>query len=586
MCGIAGIAARSPVAADRLADMARRQAHRGPDGFDLRLTADGRAGLAMNLLAVLDPTARPGPYEDPSTGMVLTFNGEIYNYRELADRWGIALRAGETDAHLMLRAYARFGSDCLAHFDGMFALALLDPRNRRLFLARDRFGEKPLYYTATRDTFAFASEVKALRAAVPLRPRFVAEWLAVENPLGSMTPYEDVELLEPGHHVTVDLDSLSVTKQAWWTLEPRSEFDEADDYAQSYKAFAHQLTAAVELRRTDAPSALMASGGLDSAVLAYLLRPSVMLTARYPGYQRYDEFDLAKQVADEIGAELIAVEPTPEDFRRHAADIVETLDYPLGNASLLSERMLCAAAAERGVKVVYGGTGPDELLLGYVRNLLALDGGRAVDDPNLDTYGPLKEKFLGSVGPSSSAADRYYRLILRGPDTTGRTRQYVHGCFDRTPDLGQAISLVEIGVALPSMLLASDKLASAYGLERRSPYLAHEWAQLCYALPLAHKRAGLQSKRPLRDFARELGVPAAIWSRVDKRGFASPVPSWLSGSLAPWYEEQLRVLRRPDAPRTASMIADLGARRAGQYDRSRLHALQVALWWSRETGKG
>jgi asparagine synthase (glutamine-hydrolysing) len=328
----------------------------------------------------------------------------------------------------------------------------------------------------------------------------------------------------------------------------------------------------------------MLSGGLDSAVLAFLLRPSVLLTVRYAGQDRYDEFSSAQKVAKAIGAELIVVEPTSSDFRHHAADIVEAIDYPLGNASLLSEYMLYSRAAELGIRVVHGGIGPDELLLGYIRHLLALDGPEAVSLAGLSSYRPLQAHFERAAVRRASAADRYYRLILRGPDLTGNTRRLVHQCFARARDLGQAVSLVDLHTAFPSLLLTSDKLASAFGLERRSPFLAHEWAEFCFSLPIDLKRDGGTTKVFLREFARDLGVPKEVWSGLDKRGFGSPVPEWLNTSLAEWCEGHLRLLQEEHTPELAQLVGRKALGSLSRFDRSRFHGLLISMWRQRQTG--
>ncbi|MFI6816157.1 asparagine synthase (glutamine-hydrolyzing) [Nonomuraea sp. NPDC050328] len=578
MCAISGLVTKGRVDVDRIRAMNRAQSRRGPDGSDTWTSACGRLGLGMNLLAIVDGDAQAGPYGDPVSGARITFNGEIYNHRELARQWGITLAPGQTDAHLVLEAYLRFGPACLELFDGMFAFAVFDPRDGTVFLARDRFGEKPLYYHVDQEEFSFASEVKGIEAITRLTPKFSQEWLAVESPLGADTPYSDVYIVEAGSYLIVELASLRCTHRQWWSIA--AKVNEYPSYVQAYEQAGSALVRTARRRIFSGDSGLLLSGGLDSAVLAMLLRPQVLLTARYPGAPRYDEYDLAKKVADAIGAELVVVEPQVSDFQNRAAEIVEDLDYPVGNASLLSEHLLYRAAARLGLRVVHGGIGPDEFLLGYVRNSIALDGPSITDASDLRSYEPLGQKFR-EEDKGTSPADRYYRMCLRGPDLTAKTRNLVYECFDRGADLGQAISLVELSVSMPAMLLTSDKLASAYGIERRSPYLAHEWAELCFQLPLEYKRRSGYSKRVLRDFARDIGVPQEIWANVDKRGFASPVPGWLATTLDGWYHASVSPLEDAGTPALAQRIKRLGAASVGHLGRSRLQALLISMWWQR-----
>ena len=158
MCGIAGLAGADALRHEHtVGAMGASQAHRGPDGTMHATPSDGRAVPAMNTLLIVDPQAVPGPYLDRESGVLLAFNGEVYNYRQQATAWGIPLAARETDAHFVLRAWAKIGPSCLDGLDGMFALALYDPRVGKLYLARDRLGEKPLYWRLDGGRLAFAS---------------------------------------------------------------------------------------------------------------------------------------------------------------------------------------------------------------------------------------------------------------------------------------------------------------------------------------------------------------------------------------------------------------------------------------------
>ncbi|SHJ76997.1 asparagine synthase (glutamine-hydrolysing) [Nocardiopsis flavescens] len=579
MCGVAGLAGPDAhLHTDTVTAMSATQRHRGPDGTRTACTGDGHAVMAMNILKIVDPTAENGPYSDPATGLMLVVNGEVFNHREIVRQRDIALGPGETDAHVLLRAWAQAGPRVLEEAEGMFALAVYDPRRRTLHLARDRFGEKPLYWRADGSRIAFASEVAGLIGYGPAPVVYRPEMAALETPIGTDTPYQGIQLLPPGNLLTFDLRSASITHTRWWDLaatEPATT-----TYTSALDQAVDLLESTVAGRAHSGRSALLLSGGLDSALLAHLLRPEVCVTVRYPGRERFDESATAARVARTIGAELLVVEPGPGDLRAELGRIVSALDYPVGNASLLSEHMAYRAIADAGIRVVYGGLGPDELLMGYARHALTLFGPRAVEQ-GLDAYRPLAAKLLHDAGPDRGEQETVTRLIARGPDPQNRVSSLVADCFERAGgDTSRALTLVELATAWRPLVSTSDKLASAFGLERRSPYLARGFAEFCYSLPVSHKitRPAL-GKRILRDAARELGVGQEVWAATDKKGFASPVPAWLNdpGLLSPWCEESIRTALTT-APSALLPLLKAGLEPAARFDRTRAQALLTAYW--------
>ncbi|MBC3844482.1 asparagine synthase (glutamine-hydrolyzing) [Streptacidiphilus sp. 4-A2] len=543
MCGIAGIVGQlTPELDAQLASMADGLRHRGPDCTALLKSEENLAHFAMNTLAIISPDESYGPYRDPESGVMITFNGEIYNFRGLAERWGISIGRHETDAHLVLRAYQKFGDACIDEFDGMFALAIYDPRDRTVILARDGFGEKPLYYAMSGEYLTFASELKAVQRFSEFPASIRPEWLSIENLLDQDTPYPDISLLTPGTMVKFKVAGGStepITRTYWNLAKTKSEVP--DTYADALDRFEELILAAAKSRIPDTKTAMMLSGGLDSAVLAYLIKPDYLVTVRYPNEDQLDELDRATLVAEDLGMDLIVVEPTPADFVTRSGRIIESIDYPLGNASLLSEYMGCERIAETGARVVFGGTGPDELLLGYVRHSLLLDGPDGVGEiERLTSYARMTQSFQVSMDRGHSAAERYSTLLLRGPDLDLRVRRTIYESFRSAGSIDRGLSIADLSVTFPSLLLSSDKISSAFGLERRSPYLARELAEYCYALPLEYKRLGSGvTKRILRDLAERIGVPRAIWADPGKQGFASPVPKWLNGELHGWWSDQI-----------------------------------------------
>ncbi|MQT02299.1 asparagine synthetase B [Streptomyces jumonjinensis] len=580
MCGIAGLAGGDAVRHQKtVAAMGDSQHYRGPDGTMHITGRDGRAVLAMNTLLIVDPQAVTGPYLDRDTGLLLAFNGEIYNWRSQARAWGIEIGERESDAHFVLRAWARIGPSCLDGLDGMFALAVYDPRAATLFLARDRLGEKPLYWRLDGGRLAFASEVSTLTgygsAPLVLRP----EVTAIETPAGVDTPFQGIQLLAPATLLSFDVTTGSIDQMTWWHLEDRAPFTGA--YTEALAGFSTILAEQIPLRAPSCDFALLLSGGLDSAVLAYLMRPPVCVTVRYRGQDRLDESSTAAVIARDIKSELVVVEPDHADFTTALPHMMRALDYPMGNASTFSEHMAYRKISDLGLRVVVGGLGPDEFLMGYVRQALVLFGPDAVLNAGLEAYRPLAVKLLHTAGETLDPAEAVTRLILRGPDPDGRVRDLVADAMARAGgDLARGLTLADLATAWRPLVMTSDKLASAYALERRSPYLARDLVEFSYRLPVEHKITDpAQGKRVLRDAAKALGLPREIWAGRDKLGFASPVPAWLNGRLAAWTDAQINTALA-DAPASFRPLLEGGLARGGRFDRTRMQALMAAAWLS------
>ncbi|MER7195815.1 hypothetical protein [Streptomyces flaveolus] len=226
MCGIAGLVGADAARHERtVGAIGASHAHRGPDGTMHAASSDGRAVLAMNTLMIVDPQAMPGPYLDRETGVLLACRGEIYNYRQQATACGIPLGPRETDAHFALRAFAKISPSCLDGLHGMFALAVYDPRIGRLFLARNRLSEKPLYWHLDGGRLTFASEVATLTGYGPAPLVLRPEVLAIETPGGIDTPFQDIQMLPPATVLTFDIASGSLDQHTYWNLAGRQPFE-------------------------------------------------------------------------------------------------------------------------------------------------------------------------------------------------------------------------------------------------------------------------------------------------------------------------------------------------------------------------
>ncbi len=592
MCGIAGVVYQDrerPVPEDLVRGMCTALRHRGPD--DEGLYVRGAVGLGMRRLSIIDLSGGQQPILNEDGSKVIVFNGEIYNYREL--RRGLVAR-GHTfrssgDTETILHLYEEQGVDCVTSLRGMFALAIWDERAGSLFLARDRFGIKPLYVVSRPWGIAFASELKALNAT-GLTSREL-DWEALDSyfQLGYLpaprTPFLDVRKLEPGHTLLWRRDNgaLPVTRRYWrFPVEDRQSAASSPDApeARVRDRLDESVTAHLE---SDVPVAAFLSGGLDSSavVASMALAGNVphAFTARYSGSgaAAADETALARALADRHGAELTVVDIRPE-LQDIFEPIVRALDEPHADDSAIPTWLLSQAVGSQ-YKVALTGIGGDELFAGYRRHLGLLatayyaklpgplrrvagalsrwlpepsDGALGVDRLKrfLQTgNGSIPDRFLGLMSHLSDGE----RLSLYAPNLqsqiSGRAASArFREVFNRHGQVsGLAAGLyMDYTTFLPDDILAlSDRLSMAHSLEIRVPFVDHVLVEATFPIPQSVKIGPAplwQSKRLLRRALRPR-LPAEHF-RAPKRGFVGPTAAWMRNELRPLLTDELSPARQ------------------------------------------
>ena len=553
MCGIAGFFSSTPVAhgvADAMLEALRR---RGPDSqhqvawgkdFD-RLHADtdtAHHALLHTRLAIIDP--RPvgdQPMANDSGDIWICYNGEVYDWadhaRELEER-GIQFRT-RTDTEFILRAYEAWGMDCLTRLRGMFAFAILDLRQKKLWLARDRMGLKPLVYVQRGDSFAFGSTVRAVLPFLPKPDRrfsaaAIDAYLAHRYIPAPLTVVDGVERLENGHLLCYDLESHRLEKRAYWTPAPQ-----AADWLTT-------LDDAVAMRTVaDRPLGVFLSGGIDSAVIASRLsaqgrRDLHTFTAAFPG-SSFDESAEAAEVAATLGLPNHSI-PIPTSIAADFSRIVADLDEPFADPSSFPTWYL-ARATTQTVKVVLGGDGGDEVFAGYKRYAKHLRSRwrRNISLPFL----PLASEITGKGWSKWTAEIKMSWLeaySLRFSGFTPGQRRYLQPdralnqlVYWRLPEslAGNALhTLIEVDRLnyLPEYILRkADLTTMAHGLELRAPLLDHRWYEALLALPDA-ERFTQPAKLLLAAACPQLAA-LNIFTRK-KRGFNPPLTEWLRRDLA------------------------------------------------------
>ena len=570
MCGIVGFTQPGKTPERVLRNMMVPIAHRGPDQDGI--WADDDIAVGHLRLTIIDLAGGQQPRIDPETGDLLVFNGELYNYREHAKALqarGVRLRDA-SDTEVLFQMLRVDGVEAtLARIDGMFAFAYRDGRSGTLWLARDRFGEKPLYYAQIGEQLIFGSELKALRqhpacGALGFDLEAVGQYLTFDYVPAPRTGFAGIRKLLPGHFLSFE---DGVTDEApYWRLPLSDKLAQQELKAGGESAALDRLDTL--LRQSirdrlvaDVPVGIFLSGGVDSALIAAIasgIAPGIAAyTIKLPG-ESYDETPFAAQVASQYGL-THHVHEVSGDAVLHALDQIERcIDEPFADASIVPTYLLCEAARS-GVKVALGGDGGDELFAGYINfqaNQLgsvmarlprvsgALLQRLAATLPASDRYMGLSFK-LAQLSQGFGAPETVQSFLWMAPfDATARRRLLVgdipvEETFDPVAHwLGRAsptgsvdrLQYLFASLYLPDDILTKVDRASMYNsLEVRAPFLSSALADFAMALPPEWRVNGLRTKYLLRRLAERYLPTDLVWRK--KHGFALPVSAMLRGPL-------------------------------------------------------
>jgi asparagine synthase (glutamine-hydrolysing) len=572
ICGIVNFDHSEPVDRMVIEKMTGTLVHRGPD--DDGFFVEGQAGLGFRRLSIIDLSGGHQPIFNEDESLAIVFNGEIYNYRELATRLSASghLFRTKSDTETILHAHEQYGDDCIRHLRGMFAFAIWDRRRRRLLLARDRLGIKPLYYYCNHRFLAFASEVKALLevAAIPREVDMEAldQFLALRYVPGPRTMFKDIFRLQPGHTLVVDDAGVHVRK--YWDINYSAPTTASP--SQIAEEFQELVEESVRLRLiSEVPLGIFLSGGLDSSTILATVNkvasgPKVKTFS--VGYQtscRKEEedceLDYARLAARELGSDHYECRVGPKDFQDFIPSLLWHLDEPLADASCIPLHFVARLAREH-VTVVLSGEGADEILAGYgiYFKMLALH--------RMNRYLPGLGRLAGpiaAIAPSESLR-RYlhaaaqplegYRGVCRGlgiesmrrligQDRTKRSELQLREIFCAHLKAVQSASplnqmlYADAKVWLPDdLLLKADKMTMANSLELRVPFLDHKLVEFAATLPDESKLSGTSGKSLLRKLMQDV-LPRPILERP-KKGFSIPLASWLRGPLRQFTRDHLQ----------------------------------------------
>lgn len=589
MCGIAGaVGLIDNGLPDAVARMTDAQSHRGPDQDGQWRSADGGRGavLGHRRLSILDLSeAGRQPMVDAETGVVIAYNGEAYNFRELASELkalGVSLKS-TSDTEVILKAYARWGEPAIARLRGMFAIALWDPRDETLLLARDRLGIKPLYYAEVDGDLIFASEIRAMLAsekiARRLDPGALERFLWHGFVPGPGTLIRGVKLLPAGTCLRVPLAGRPAPPRAYWSMPKHQPIGEAE----AVEELSARLEEAVKLRLiADVPLGIFLSGGVDSSAVAALAQRAAdaPVTTFNISFEeaRYDESRYAREVASRLGTDHREITLTEGDFTSHLDEALGSIDQPTFDA--INTWFVSRAVKQAGLTVALAGTGGDELFGGYAsfsdipkarriatalasvpqrakaafaELVVAAKTGQASEISPQTRWGKLAD-VLATGGDRLALYQTSYALFTREmnrqlalrPSGTldwgldlARAAELRH-LIEGEPDL-HAVSLLELSSFLGERLLRDTDAASMdVSLEVRVPLLDHLVVESLARVPIARRFEPLRRKQLLREMmAKELDP--SLFDRP-KAGFELPLAVWCKRGLGPKLEGTFRDL--------------------------------------------
>lgn len=601
MCGITGYLhfdrgrTASPDPVKRMADTI---SHRGPDkeGFYL----SGNLALGHRRLSIIDLASGDQPMKSGASGVVIIFNGEIYNYVELRDE----LRAlghrfdTKSDTEVIIRAYEQWGMACLGKLNGMWAFALWDPRTEELFLSRDRIGEKPLFYAVYDNSLVFGSEIKAvLEYGIPAVPNLelLELYLFLTYIPTPFTFYKPIKKLRPGHYLRVSGEEIS--EHRYWDLPLARQDDYLRDEAFVHNRFKELLLDSVRLRmRSDVPFGAFLSGGLDSSTIVSLMSrlspfPVETFTIGFKE-KSFDESGLAHAVSQKFRTRHHLLQVVPENFESARDLVLKHFDEPFGDSSAIPTGIV-SSFASRNVKMVLTGDGGDEVLSGYNSYL-----GLKINQAYRRLPGILQKTLTGALRTAGKFAgeDLRYKIskaiavsLTPEPDfgkrliskmaytdyetikslTNGRAmisiEDFVSDFYKNNPAPDEFSKLMRFDFkhSLPDdFLVKVDRMSMANSIETRLPFLDHRLVEMMAMVHPDIKLKGWKTKSVLRStFGKQL--PKELL-KAPKKGFAVPLREWFKADSFDRHQQEVENSRVLASPGTIKKLRD--ENRSGKRD--------------------
>ncbi len=618
MCGIVGFYSKRTDKKPIIEQQLKILYHRGPDDNNIYLNQN--IALGHTRLAIIDINHAQQPMKDNSSRYILIFNGEIYNYLELRQHLvskGMKFKT-HSDTEVLLNMYIYYGKKCLSKLNGMFAFAIYDKVEDSMFLARDHFGIKPLYYTYKDNDFIFASEVKAILKYPGIKVKSdmqsINEYLTFQVMLKKHTLFKNIHALEPATYMIVQNGKVK-EKKKYWELD--YNIDDSKSEEQYTGELLHLLGNTMNIQtRSDVPVGAYLSGGIDSSLVSTLASKNYFgdfhtFCGGFKDSKDFDETYYAQIVHKTINSIHHEIFPTSQDFADNFEDIIYHMDYPEAGPGVFSQYMVSKLASQH-VKVVLGGQGGDEIFGGYTRYAIAYleqalkgaifetseEGKHLVTlqsiIPNmsqLKNYIPLlKEQFKdGLFDPMD---ERYYRMMNRSHNLGDI---YKHDFLEtieqnqlldkfkqvfnhpETKSYFNKMTYFDLKTLLPALLHVEDRMSMAVSIESRVPILDYRIVELAAKMPPAMKFSGGKTKAMLISSVKNI-LPKEIINRKDKMGFPTPINNWLSGDLKEYALDILTSQQARNRGYLNTNEIEKQISESGKFSRDIWGALSLEMW--------
>src|SRR5579871_384320 len=577
MCGIAGIISTNSnnVSKSRLQKMTDAIAHRGPDGEGFWINASGKTALGHRRLSIIDLNENAAQPMHYANRFSVVHNGEIYNYIELKEelaKKGYTFRTS-SDTEVILAAYDCYKEECLQFFDGMFAFAIWDEKDQTLFCARDRFGEKPFYYSFDENQFLFGSEAKAIWAAGidkkvnnPLLLNYLTLGHAHTPVDKTITFFQEIFSLPPAHHLTLRLSDFSFSLNSYWDCnkEKKIIIDEND----AVDKLQQLLFASIKRRlRSDVAIGTSLSGGLDSSSIVSVIKElnannfsQKTFSAIFPGFEK-DESVYINTITKKFSLENYSVTPTVDDLIKDFEKLCYHQEIPFSSSSIYAQFKVFQLAKQHDIKVMLDGQGADEIFVGYAKyihwflkellrkNFIAARKEMSALKKNAIKFDWNYKNCIAAWFPAQAANQlekREAKRVLRNPDINEDFKQQF---FDRpsiykplVTKLNDILYFNTFQSGLDELLHYADRNSMAHGVEVRLPFLNHELVEFAFTLPGNFKIHDGWTKWILRKSMFEKLPEEVVW-RKDKIGYEPPQKMWMENkTLQEYIHESKKIL--------------------------------------------